>query len=45
MLPDVIDEAALRSDVRHEELFYAFLSFVSNISGGFGAGISALSYK
>lgn len=45
MLPDVIDEAALRSDMRREELFYAFFVFGNKFGGGITLGISTAIYK
>lgn len=45
MLPDVIDEATLRSDVRREELFYAFFVFGNKFGSGVTLGISTAIYK
>lgn len=45
MLPDVIDEAALKRDVRREELFYAFFVFGNKFGSGVTLGISTAIYK
>lgn len=45
MLPDVIDEATLKSDVRREELFYAFFVFGNKFGSGVTLGISTAIYK
>lgn len=45
MLPDVIDDAALASDVRREELFYAYFVFGNKFAGGVTLGISTAIYK
>lgn len=45
MLPDVIDEATLKSKVRREELFYAFFVFGNKFGSGVTLGISTAIYK
>ena len=45
MLPDVVDEHALKNDVRREELFYAFFVFGNKFSAGLTLGISTAIYK
>lgn len=45
MLPDVIDEATLHSNVRREELFYAFFVFGNKFGSGVTLGISTAIYK
>jgi len=45
MLPDVIDEATLRTDVRREELFYAFFVFGNKFGSGVTLGLSTAIYK
>jgi Na+/melibiose symporter-like transporter len=45
MLPDVIDEAYLKTGVRREELFYAFFVFGTKFAGGVTLGISTGIYK
>ena len=45
MLPDVVDEAALKGDVRREELFYAFFVFGNKFGSGVTLGISTAVYK
>lgn len=45
MLPDVIDEATLKTDVRREELFYAFFVFGNKFGSGVTLGISTAIYK
>lgn len=45
MLPDVIDEATLKSEVRREELFYAFFVFGNKFGSGVTLGISTAIYK
>ena len=44
MLPDVVDEATLKSNVRREELFYAFFVFGNKFAGGATLGISTAIY-
>ncbi len=45
MLPDVIDEATLHSNVRREELFYAFFVFGNKFGSGVTLGVSTAIYK
>lgn len=45
MLPDVIDDAALASEIRREELFYAYFVFGNKFAGGLTLGISTAIYK
>ena len=45
MLPDVVDEAALKNDVRREELFYAFFVFGNKFGSGITLGLSTAIYK
>ena len=46
MLPDVVDEAAANvSNVRREELFYAFFVFGNKLATGVTLGISTGIYK
>lgn len=40
MLSDVVDEAALKTGVRREELFYAFFVFGNKFGSGVTLGIS-----
>ena len=45
MLPDVIDEATLKSSVQREEMFYAFFVFGNKLAGGMTLAISTAVYK
>ena len=45
MLPDVVDQATLVSDVRREELFYAFFVFGNKFGSGFTLAVSTAIYK
>lgn len=45
MLPDVINEAALYSPVRREEIFCAFFVFGNKLAGGLTLAISTAIYK
>uniref|UniRef100_A0A1X7V8H0 Major facilitator superfamily (MFS) profile domain-containing protein n=1 Tax=Amphimedon queenslandica TaxID=400682 RepID=A0A1X7V8H0_AMPQE len=45
MLPDVVDDASLKTGIRREELFYSFFVFGNKFSSGITLGISTGVYK
>ncbi len=45
MIPDVIDEAAVKTNMRREELFYSFFVSGSKFAAGLTLAFSAGVYK